>query len=100
MPTLEGPDGSSAHVLAVLGKLGPAFAPLEARVDALVAIHTVDWEACGLGDLAHIFGQLGIASEGMDQLGVVHTEEVLDQATESSATGRASRDSRAAASLR
>jgi len=26
---------------------------LEALIDALVAIHAVDWEACGLGDLAH-----------------------------------------------
>ena len=26
---------------------------LEELIDALVAIHAVDWEACGLGDLAH-----------------------------------------------
>jgi aminoglycoside phosphotransferase (APT) family kinase protein len=26
---------------------------LEELVDALVAVHAVDWEACGLGDLAH-----------------------------------------------
>src|SRR5260370_42434157 len=27
---------------------------LEELVDALVAIHAVDWRACGLGDLAHV----------------------------------------------
>jgi aminoglycoside phosphotransferase (APT) family kinase protein len=26
---------------------------LEELIDALVAIHAIDWEACGLGDLAH-----------------------------------------------
>ncbi len=45
LPTLEGPEGSSAHVLAVLGKLGPAFAPLEARVDALRLSSRGSWQA-------------------------------------------------------
>jgi cell division protein FtsQ len=45
LPTLEGPEGSSAHVLAVLGKLGPAFAPLEARVDGLQLSSRGSWQA-------------------------------------------------------
>lgn len=45
LPTLEGPDGSSAHVLAVLGRLGPAFAPLEARIDGLQLSSRGSWQA-------------------------------------------------------
>jgi cell division protein FtsQ len=45
LPTLEGPDGSSAHVLAMLGKLGPAFAPLDARVDELALSSRGSWQA-------------------------------------------------------
>jgi cell division protein FtsQ len=45
LPTLEGPDGSSAHVLAVLGKLGPAFAPLQARIEALQLSSRGSWQA-------------------------------------------------------
>jgi aminoglycoside phosphotransferase (APT) family kinase protein len=29
-------------------------AALEQLIDALVAVHAVDWKACGLGDLAHV----------------------------------------------
>ena len=29
---------------------------LEQLIDALVAVHAVDWKACGLGDLAHVLG--------------------------------------------
>ena len=45
LPTLEGPDGSSAHVLAMLGRLGPAFAPLDARVDELALSGRGSWQA-------------------------------------------------------
>ncbi len=45
LPTLEGPDGSSAHVLAVLDRLGPAFAPLEARIDGLQLSSRGSWQA-------------------------------------------------------
>ena len=45
LPTLEGPEGSSAHVLALLGKLGPAFALLEARVDGLRLSSRGSWQA-------------------------------------------------------
>jgi cell division protein FtsQ len=45
LPTLEGPDGSSAHVLAMLGRLGPAFAPLDAHVDELSLSSRGSWQA-------------------------------------------------------
>ena len=45
LPTLEGPEGSSAHVLAVLGKLGLAFSPLQARVEALQLSSRGSWQA-------------------------------------------------------
>ncbi|MGZ5265950.1 MAG: cell division protein FtsQ/DivIB [Caldimonas sp.] len=45
LPTLEGPDGSSARMLAMLAKLGPAFALLEARVDALQLSGRGSWQA-------------------------------------------------------
>ncbi|MEO8526319.1 MAG: cell division protein FtsQ/DivIB [Caldimonas sp.] len=45
LPTLEGPEGSSAHVLALLDKLAPTFAPLEARVDALQLSSRGSWQA-------------------------------------------------------
>ena len=45
LPTLEGPEGSSAHVLAVLGRLGPAFAPLQTRVDGLQLSSRGSWQA-------------------------------------------------------
>ena len=45
LPTLEGPDGSSAHVLAMLGRLGSVFAPLDAHVDALALSGRGSWQA-------------------------------------------------------
>jgi cell division protein FtsQ len=45
LPTLEGPDGTSAHVLAMLGRLGPAFAPLDAHVDELALSSRGSWQA-------------------------------------------------------
>jgi cell division protein FtsQ len=45
LPTLEGPEGSSQHVLAVLGRLGPVFALLEARVEALRLTGRGSWQA-------------------------------------------------------
>jgi cell division protein FtsQ len=35
LPTLRGPDGSSAHLLALLQRLVPEFAPLEASIETL-----------------------------------------------------------------
>jgi cell division protein FtsQ len=35
LPTLRGPDGSSARLLTLLGRLQPVFAVLDARIDAL-----------------------------------------------------------------
>jgi len=45
LPTLEGPDGSSAHLLAMQDRLGPVFARLEARVDALQLSSRGSWQA-------------------------------------------------------
>jgi cell division protein FtsQ len=45
LPTLDGPDGSSAHMLAMLDKLGPVFAPLETRVGALALSSRGSWQA-------------------------------------------------------
>ncbi len=55
---------------------------LEQHIDALVAIHAVDWEACGLADLAHtenyLERQIGrwlrqLASYGSRELPAAHT---------------------------
>jgi cell division protein FtsQ len=35
LPTLRGPDGSSAHMLAMIGRLRPEFAAMDARIDTL-----------------------------------------------------------------
>lgn len=35
LPTLRGPDGSSAHLLALLKRLAPEFAPLDAGISTL-----------------------------------------------------------------
>ncbi len=35
LPTLRGPDGSAAHMLALLGRLQPVFGALDAHIDAL-----------------------------------------------------------------
>ena len=45
LPTLEGPDGSSAHVLAMFGRLGPAFAPLDAHLGSLALSGRGSWQA-------------------------------------------------------
>jgi cell division protein FtsQ len=45
LPTLEGPDGSSSHVLAVLGRLDPVFALLETRIDSLSLSGRGSWQA-------------------------------------------------------
>lgn len=45
LPTLQGPEGSSARVLAMLAKLGPPFAPLEARIESLQLSGRGSWQA-------------------------------------------------------
>ena len=35
LPTLRGPEGTSAHMLAMIGRLGPEFAAMDARIDTL-----------------------------------------------------------------
>jgi cell division protein FtsQ len=45
LPTLSGPNGSSAHVLAMLGRIDAGFAPLGARVDELAFSGRGSWQA-------------------------------------------------------
>ena len=45
LPTLQGPEGSSARVLAMHERLGPPFALLEARVEALQLSGRGSWGA-------------------------------------------------------
>ncbi len=45
LPTLEGPDGTSAHVLAMHDKLSRPFALLAARVEALQLSGRGSWQA-------------------------------------------------------
>lgn len=45
LPTLRGPDGSSAQLLAMLGRLQPVFAPLDAHVDELAVSARGSWRA-------------------------------------------------------
>jgi cell division protein FtsQ len=45
LPTLSGPSGSSAHVLAMLGRFDAGFAPLGARVDELAYSGRGSWQA-------------------------------------------------------
>ncbi|MEO7114489.1 MAG: cell division protein FtsQ/DivIB [Caldimonas sp.] len=45
LPTLSGPDGSSAHMLTMLGKFGTALAPLGARIEALSLSGRGSWQA-------------------------------------------------------
>jgi cell division protein FtsQ len=45
LPTLAGPDGSSAHALAMLGRVAAALAPLGARVEALALSGRGSWQA-------------------------------------------------------
>ena len=45
LPTLAGPDGSSAHVLAMLGRVETGLAPLGARVESLTFSGRGSWQA-------------------------------------------------------
>lgn len=45
LPTLSGPDGSSAHVLAMLGRIGAALAPLGGRIEQLSLSGRGSWQA-------------------------------------------------------
>jgi cell division protein FtsQ len=45
LPTLEGPEGTAAHLLAMFGRLGPTFAPLEAKVETLSLSGRGSWQA-------------------------------------------------------
>ena len=45
LPTLAGPEGSSAHVLAMLGRVEAGLAPLGARVEALALSGRGSWQA-------------------------------------------------------
>lgn len=45
LPTLQGPEGSSARMLALLLRLGPVFVPLDARVEALKLSVRGSWHA-------------------------------------------------------
>jgi cell division protein FtsQ len=45
LPTLGGPDGSSAHVLAMWGRLMPVFGRIEAHVDGLTLSQRGSWRA-------------------------------------------------------
>ncbi len=45
LPTLSGPDGSSAHALTMLGRIETALAPLGARVEELALSGRGSWQA-------------------------------------------------------
>jgi cell division protein FtsQ len=45
LPTLSGPNGSSAHVLAMLGRVDAGLAPLGARVESLAYSGRGSWQA-------------------------------------------------------
>jgi cell division protein FtsQ len=45
LPTLSGPSGSAAHVLAMLGRIDSGLAPLGARVDELAYSGRGSWQA-------------------------------------------------------
>ena len=45
LPNLQGPDGTSAHVLALHGRLVPVFAAMDARVDSLELSARGSWRA-------------------------------------------------------
>ena len=45
LPRLVGPDGSSAHVLAMLGRIDTVLAPLGARVETLALSSRGSWRA-------------------------------------------------------
>ncbi len=45
LPTLHGPDGTSAHVLALFGRLAPVLAGADARIEALTLSARGSWRA-------------------------------------------------------
>lgn len=45
LPTLHGPEGSSAHMLAMVDRLQHEFAPMEARIEALELSGRGSWRA-------------------------------------------------------
>jgi cell division protein FtsQ len=45
LPTLRGPEGSSAHLLAMLGRLQPEFAAMRARIETLELSGRGSWRA-------------------------------------------------------
>ena len=45
LPTLAGPDGSSAHALAMLGRIETALMPLGARIEQLALSGRGSWQA-------------------------------------------------------
>lgn len=45
LPTLAGPPGSAVHVLAMFGRIGTAFVPLDASVEGLTLSSRGSWQA-------------------------------------------------------
>ena len=45
LPTLQGPEGSSAHMLALWGRLAPVLATIGARIDTLALSARGSWRA-------------------------------------------------------
>ena len=45
LPTLRGPEGTSAHLLRMLARLQPEFAPLQARIEKLELSGRGSWRA-------------------------------------------------------
>ena len=43
LPTLSGPEGTSAHMLALLTRLGPVLAPLQAHIETLALSGRGSW---------------------------------------------------------
>jgi cell division protein FtsQ len=60
LPTLQGPDGSSIHMLAMLNRLRPLFDRLDARIDALTLSGRGSWRV-GLDTGAEV--ELGRGSD-------------------------------------
>ena len=60
LPTLRGPEGSSAHMLAMLGRLRPEFANMDAHIDTLALSGRGSWKV-GLDTGAEV--ELGRGSD-------------------------------------
>ena len=43
LPTLVGPDGTSAHMLVLLNRLGPVLAPMKARIETMALSGRGSW---------------------------------------------------------